>query len=106
MKKKSWFYLVLLIILFITLFTNTVFAALSPRVFVIPVESTIDLGLASFIDRSYKEAEALAVDLVLLEIDTPGGRVDAAQEIKKRLPIVLFLLQLWLKVGLFLPVLI
>jgi membrane-bound serine protease (ClpP class) len=82
MKKKVVLF-GLLIILFITLFTNTVFAALSPRVFVIPVESTIDLGLASFIDRSYKEAEALAVDLVLLEIDTPGGRVDAAQEIKK-----------------------
>jgi len=82
MKKKLVLF-GLLIILFITLFTNTVFAVPSPRVFVIPVESTIDLGLASFIDRSYKEAEALAVDLVLLEIDTPGGRVDAAQEIKK-----------------------
>jgi len=71
----------LLIILAITLFASAVSAAPSSQVFVIPVEATIDPGLASFIERSYEEAEALAVDLVLLEIDTPGGRVDAAQEI-------------------------
>ncbi|MDD2401211.1 MAG: NfeD family protein [Clostridia bacterium] len=53
------------------------------KVYVIPIESTIDLGLASFVERSYLEAEKLDVDMVILEVDTPGGRVDAALDIRE-----------------------
>lgn len=47
----------------------------------IPVEGTIELGLAPFVERSLREAEAAGASAVILEIDTPGGRVDAAQRI-------------------------
>ena len=47
----------------------------------IPVEGVIELGLAPFIERSLAEAEASGARLVILDMDTPGGRVDAAQRI-------------------------
>ncbi|MEE8487518.1 MAG: ATP-dependent Clp protease proteolytic subunit, partial [Gemmatimonadota bacterium] len=47
----------------------------------IPVTGTIELGLAPFIARSLREAEELGASAVILDIDTPGGRIDAAWEI-------------------------
>lgn len=58
-------------------------AASAPKVYVVPVEEMIDPGLASFIERSIGEAEEEQADLILLEIDTPGGMVDSAMEIRK-----------------------
>lgn len=50
-------------------------------VYRIPVEGIIELGLAPFIERSLAEAEASGARAAVLEINTPGGRVDAAQRI-------------------------
>ncbi len=49
-------------------------------VYVVPVKDTIDLGLAEFMKRAFLEAGA--ADAIMLEIDTFGGRVDAATEIR------------------------
>lgn len=53
-----------------------------PKVYVIPVTGTIDPGLAKFIERSYLEAKEAGADMVILEIDTPGGRIDSALSIR------------------------
>lgn len=50
-------------------------------VFIVPVSGVIELGLAPFIERSLREAEEAGASAVVLDIDTPGGRVDAAQQI-------------------------
>lgn len=50
----------------------------APLVYTIPVTGTIDLGLAPFLDRTIREAEAAGAAAVLLDINTFGGRVDAA----------------------------
>ncbi|MFW6078124.1 MAG: NfeD family protein [Gemmatimonadota bacterium] len=50
-------------------------------VYRVPVEGVIDLGLAPYISRSLREAEDEGAVAVVLEIETPGGRVDAAQQI-------------------------
>ena len=50
-------------------------------VFRVPVQGVIELGLAPFIERSLREAEAAGASAVILELETPGGRVDAAQRI-------------------------
>ncbi len=55
------------------------------EVYVIPVHGMIDLGLASFIKRSVKEAEKAGAKAVILDIKTYGGRVDAAVDIKDAL---------------------
>jgi membrane-bound serine protease (ClpP class) len=47
----------------------------------IPVDGVIELGLAPFIERALREAEAAGARAVILDIETPGGRVDAAERI-------------------------
>ncbi|MDC3415562.1 NfeD family protein [Aquibacillus salsiterrae] len=47
-------------------------------VYIIPIEDDVERGLESFINRVTKEAVEANADQVIFEIDTPGGRVDAA----------------------------
>ncbi|HUF13847.1 MAG TPA: NfeD family protein [Longimicrobiales bacterium] len=56
-----------------------------PLVYRVPVTGVVELGLAPFIERSILEAEAAGADAVVLDIETPGGRVDAAQRIANAL---------------------
>jgi membrane-bound serine protease (ClpP class) len=50
----------------------------TPLVYVVPIEGMIDLGLAPFVSRTIGEAKEAGAAAVLLEINTFGGRVDAA----------------------------
>ncbi|MBA3555580.1 MAG: hypothetical protein H0W29_12560, partial [Gemmatimonadales bacterium] len=50
----------------------------SSLVYRIDVTGTVENGLAPYIARGLSEAEAAGADAVYLDIDTPGGRVDAA----------------------------
>lgn len=52
-------------------------------VYFVPVEETVERGLESFLARAIETAEEEAVDHIVLEMNTPGGRVDAAGEIAK-----------------------
>ena len=54
-------------------------------VYVVPIQGTIDLGLPPFIERVIASAEDENADAVIFEIDTFGGRVDAATQIKDAL---------------------
>jgi membrane-bound serine protease (ClpP class) len=56
-------------------------AAPSAPVYRVPVDGVIELGLAPFIERTIREAEGAGARAIILEIETPGGRVDAAQRI-------------------------
>ena len=51
----------------------------------VPVTGVVELGLAPFIERSLEEAVALGASAVILDMDTPGGRVDAAERISDAL---------------------
>ncbi len=53
------------------------------RVAIVPIKGTIDLGLAPFIERALSEASDASV--VIFDVDTFGGRVDAAVKIRDRL---------------------
>ncbi|WP_431798785.1 NfeD family protein [Halobacillus andaensis] len=48
------------------------------QVYVIPVESTVERGMTAFLERTTSEAIENGADHIIFEIDTPGGRVDAA----------------------------
>lgn len=52
-------------------------------VYVVPVENEVERGLEAFLSRITKEAIEEDVDHIIFEIDTPGGRVDAAGQIAK-----------------------
>ncbi len=50
-------------------------------VYRIPVTGTIENGLAPFVARALKEAAQANAAAAILDLDTPGGRVDAAERI-------------------------
>ncbi|MBI3043183.1 MAG: nodulation protein NfeD [Betaproteobacteria bacterium] len=56
-----------------------------PVVYVAPIEGIIDLGLAPYVQRVLDEATAAGATAVVLEINTFGGRVDAAVQIRDAL---------------------
>ncbi|RKD73036.1 membrane-bound serine protease (ClpP class) [Sinobaca qinghaiensis] len=63
------------------IFPFTVQADEDDLVYVIPVEQAVERGLESFLERSFEQAEEAGATHVILEIDTPGGAVDAAGNI-------------------------
>ena len=66
--------------------SNTfVFAQQPPVVYVAPIEGIIDLGLAPFVQRVLNEATDAGAAAVILDINTFGGRVDAAVVIRDAL---------------------
>ncbi|MFF2497505.1 nodulation protein NfeD [Peribacillus sp. NPDC058075] len=85
---KIWRYLSVL--LFGLLFTVSPFggstvSANQKIVYHVPIEETVEKGLSAFLERALTTAEAADADLVVFEVNTPGGAVDAAGEIAKLL---------------------
>lgn len=54
-----------------------------PTAYVLPITGAIELGLSGFLRRAIAEAKSTDAQAIILEIDTFGGRVDAAVEICK-----------------------
>jgi len=52
-----------------------------PVVYVIPFEGEVELGLYNILHRGFEEAIEARATYILLEMNTPGGRVDAALDI-------------------------
>ncbi|HUF47851.1 MAG TPA: NfeD family protein [Vicinamibacterales bacterium] len=57
----------------------------APVVYVLTIDGVVDLGLAPYVARTLREAKAAGADAVVLEINTFGGRVDAAVAIRDHL---------------------
>jgi membrane-bound serine protease (ClpP class) len=55
--------------------------AQAPAVYRIPVSGVVENGLAPYVARSIREAESNGAAAAFLDIDTPGGRIDAAERI-------------------------
>ncbi|MGI6566271.1 MAG: nodulation protein NfeD [Firmicutes bacterium] len=54
-------------------------------VWLIPIRGTVEWGLSGFVQRAVREAEAQRASAILVEINTFGGRLDAAVEIRDTL---------------------
>lgn len=80
MVGLKYFRLVGIIAMLNLLFFNVAFASIG---YVIPVRGTVEYALLNFIKRGFEEAEKNGASVVILDIDTFGGRVDAAIEISK-----------------------
>jgi membrane-bound serine protease (ClpP class) len=79
-------HLFLLLVLGLGLGAWGLFAQPSARVvYVAPIEGMIDLGLAPYVKRVIQQAERDGAAAVVLEINTFGGRVDAAVQIRDTL---------------------
>ena len=55
--------------------------AQSPTVYRLAVTGVVEDGLAPYVARGLREAAAAGAAAVYLDIDTPGGRIDAAERI-------------------------
>jgi membrane-bound serine protease (ClpP class) len=60
-------------------------AAPDGSVYIVPITGTIDLGLAPYLNRILAEAEEAGAAAVILDIDTPGGRLDAVLQMRDAL---------------------
>ena len=79
-KLFSWlFMLTLSFLLVIPGFT----ALANAKVYHVPIEDNVEKGLLAFLERAFQEAEEQNAEAIVLEIHTPGGFVDAAEEIGK-----------------------
>jgi membrane-bound serine protease (ClpP class) len=54
-------------------------------VYLVDISGTIDLGLAPYLTRVLDEAEGAGAAAVVIEIDTPGGRLDAVLQMRDAL---------------------
>ena len=52
------------------------------KVYVVPIQDVIDLGIPGLVSRAVDLAETNNASLIIFDIDTFGGRVDAATQIK------------------------
>lgn len=52
------------------------------KVYVVDIEGMIDLGLAPYVKRVVSEAEKNSAEAIIFKVNTFGGRVDAATQIK------------------------
>lgn len=59
--------------------------AKSAKVYHVPIENVVEKGLLAFLERSFAEAEEAGAEAIILDINTPGGFVDAASKIAKLL---------------------
>ncbi|MCM2591824.1 NfeD family protein [Rossellomorea marisflavi] len=55
--------------------------AAAKEAYVIPVHKEVERGLHAFLERAVKEAEDAGADVIIFDLNTPGGLVDAAGDI-------------------------
>ncbi len=53
------------------------------KVYHVPIEKNVEKGLLAFLERAFKEAQEDNAAAIVLDIHTPGGYTDAAEEIAK-----------------------
>jgi membrane-bound serine protease (ClpP class) len=58
-------------------------AATDQSVALVEISGTIDAGTTSYVDFALNEAENLGVAAVIFEFDTPGGYIDAAENVRR-----------------------
>lgn len=97
MKRPRWSLLILVLAACWTLLpVQAEGETTAQTVYWIPIEQSIEQGLAQFLKRSFAEAEEEGASAIILEMDTLGGEVQAALEIGRLLrqssiPIVVYI---------------
>ncbi len=89
LRKARRPYLIVFLALFITGLVGTIVPSSNASsdysaeaVMNIPLQGTIDRGNLNFLERSLEEAQNMGVETVLLDLNTPGGYLDAAKDMR------------------------
>ena len=72
----------LVVFILCVIFSTTIASNSKTQVYVVPIHDTIDLGIPAFVNRAINAAEKNNAELIIFDIKTFGGRVDAATQIK------------------------
>ena len=84
-KKRKIFYITITLFIISSLIVLNTYANEKDEVYLVSIKGTIDLGLSSYVQRALEEAVSNKAKAVILEIDTFGGRVDAATQIRDKI---------------------
>ncbi|PKP57303.1 hypothetical protein CVT91_10950 [Candidatus Atribacteria bacterium HGW-Atribacteria-1] len=79
------FLIIITLFAIFSLIALNTYANETDEVYLVSIKGTIDLGLSSYVQRALEEAVSNKVKAVILEIDTFGGRVDAAVQIRDQI---------------------
>lgn len=82
--SRSWYVRIAVLVVALSWLLVRTSGATRPVVYVAPVHGEIDAGLAAFVDRAVTDAENAGARALVLDIDTFGGRVDAAVVVRDR----------------------
>lgn len=79
----------------------------SKEAYIVPIEGTIERGLYAFMQRAFQSAKKENADMILLDIDTQGGTLDAAFKIrdlivKEDIPVIAYVNHRAISAGAFL----
>jgi membrane-bound serine protease (ClpP class) len=97
--RKRFFQLMIAFAFILALFnsfSSELKADSDQKVYIIPLEKTVEKGLSQYIKRTISDAQSKMADHIILEIDTLGGAVDGAMEIadtlrESEIPITAFI---------------
>jgi len=84
-KKRKIFLIIITLFIIFSLIALNAYANETDEVYLVSIKGTIDLGLSSYVQRALEEAVLNKAKAVILEIDTFGGRVDAATQIRDKI---------------------
>lgn len=84
-KKRKIFLIIIALLITFSLIAPNAYVNETDEVYLVSIKGTIDLGLSSYVERALEEAVSNKVKAVILEIDTFGGRVDAAIQIRDKI---------------------
>lgn len=79
-KGIQW---ILLLFISFLLLSPTLTAHADGKVYHVKIENEVEKGLKAFLERAFDEAIDSNAEAIVLEIHTPGGYVDAAEDIAK-----------------------
>ncbi|MBU4562439.1 ATP-dependent Clp protease proteolytic subunit [bacterium] len=79
------FLIIITLFAIFSLIALNTYANETDEVYLVSIKGTIDLGLSSYVQRALEEAVSNKAKAVILEIDTFGGRVDAAVQIRDQI---------------------
>ncbi|WP_332646944.1 NfeD family protein [Lysinibacillus sp. 54212] len=81
MKRTRVFSGLLLMILSFVLMIPSISAVANDKVYHVPIKDNIEKGLLAFMERAFEEAKDQNAKAIVLDIHTPGGFTDAAEDI-------------------------
>ncbi|MEK4424545.1 NfeD family protein [Solibacillus sp. FSL K6-1523] len=96
MKRTNGFSWIALMVLSFLLILPTMTAFANGKVYEITIENEVEKGLYQYLKRGFEEAKQNNAKAIILEIHTPGGFVNAAEDIgmlmdETELPIIAFI---------------